>query len=208
MSVFSIVHRQMLCILGAVAVLTVPAIAFAVDSYPPIICNQLFGCGKPPEDVILTSTLPLVGSVMVQLAAGGAVLAIVIAGVMMTLSAGDDGKITSARKAIMFALGGLALALTATSLVSFVTTENYGQADPDLLFGAGGVFSSVLRIILILFNVGFVIVVIIGGIHMITSMGSAEGFKKGGSMIKWAVIGALIVNLARAVVQAFLALQL
>jgi hypothetical protein len=188
--------------------LAIPSLASAADSYPPLICTGLFGCGQGPDDVIMNSAIPVVGTLLVQIAAGGAVLAVVYGGIKMALSGGDEGKVSSARKGIMYALGGLALVVTATSLVSFVTTENYGQADPDLLFGSGGLLSSALRIALILFNAGFVVIVIIAGINMVIAAGSPDKFKNAANMIKWAVIGAIIVNIARAGIQAFLALQL
>ena len=187
--------------------LAVPAMAFAVDMYPPIICTGLFGCGRPPENVLMQSTLPTVGAIMIQLAAGGAVIAVVIGGVQMAVSYGDDGAITNARKAILFALGGLGLALAAAPIVSFVSTEQYYMGG-DLLFGQGGLMASVIRIIMILFNVAFSIVIILAGLRMITAAGNADEFKKGGNMIKWAIIGGVIVNLARAGIQAFLALNL
>ncbi|MSR87296.1 hypothetical protein EXS70_03965 [Candidatus Peribacteria bacterium] len=188
--------------------LAVPASVLAVDMYPPILCTGLFGCGRPPEDVLMQSTLPTAAWVMVQLAAAGAVIAIVIGGVQMTLSYGDEAKVGNARKAILFALGGLGLVLAAAPIVSFVISENYGMGGGDFLFGPGGVMASVIRIILTLFNVAFVIVIILAGLRMIMAMGASDEFKKGGDMIKWAIVGAVVVNLARALVQAFLALNL
>lgn len=189
--------------------LAAPALALAVDWYPPIICDGLFGCGRPPENVIFNSTLPTAAAILIQLAAAGTVLAVVIGGVQMVVSYGDEGKITSARKAILFALGGLALAISAAPIVSFVVTEDYGQGGgTDLLFGPTGVMASAIRIIMILFNVAFALVAIIAGIRMIIAGGNADEFKKAGNMIKWAVIGGVIVNLARVGVQALLMLNL
>ena len=187
--------------------LAIPASVLAVDLYPPIICNGLFGCGAPPENVLLNNTLPTVGALLIQLAAGGAVLAVVIGGVQMAVSYGDEGKITNARKAIMFALGGLGLAFVAAPIVSFVSSEQYYQGG-DFLFGQGGIMASVIRIIMILFNVAFCIVIILAGLRMIIAGGNADEFKKGGNMIKWAIVGGVIVNLARAGIQALFALYL
>lgn len=186
--------------------LALPTVALALDQYPPIICTGLFGCGADPSNLILTNALPTAGAILVQLAAGGAIIAIAIAGVQMGVSYGDDGAITNARKAILYALGGLALVLSATSIVSFVSTENYGFS-----FGGGDIVSvmaAIIRIMMTLFNVGFCLVVILAGLRMITSQGNADEFKKGGQMIMWAVIGGVIVNLAKAGVQAFLLLNL
>ncbi len=46
------------------------------------------------------------------------------------------------------------------------------------------------------------------GLKMALASGAADEFKKGGQIIRWAIIGAVVVNLARAIVLAFLALDL
>ncbi len=193
-------------------VVAIPASVFALDAYPPILCTNLYGCGSPPENVILSAALPTAGAILIQLAAGGAVLAIVISGVQMVVSYGDEGKVGNARFAILYALGGLGLALGAAPIVSFVTSEDYGQdvggAGGDLLFSSGGVLASVIRIIMLLFNVAFCIVIILAGLRMIITGGNADEYKKGGQMIKWAVVGGVVVNLARSLVHAFLNLNL
>ncbi|NOS66945.1 MAG: hypothetical protein HOO67_01095 [Candidatus Peribacteraceae bacterium] len=189
----------------ATVLLAVPAIVFAVEQYPPIMCDGLFGCGAPPSNVILESGLPVAATLLMQLAAGGAVIAIVIAGTQMAVSYGDEAKTTSARKAILYALGGLGLALASMSIVSFVTTEDFGIAPGGTVIT---VMASIVRIILNLFNVGFAIVIILAGLRMITAQGVADEFKKGGQMIKWAIIGGVVVNLAKVGIQAFLELNL
>ncbi len=192
----------------AALLLAVPAAVGAVDLYPQILCTGLFGCNTntwQAENILVQSTLPTVGMVLIQLAAGGTVLAIVIAGVQMVTSYGDDGKITSARKAILYALGGLALAFAATPIVSFVSTEDFSTGFQG---GIAGVMATIIRIIMVLFNVAFALVVILAGLRMITSQGNADEYKKGFNVIKWAIIGGLVVNLARATVQALLVINL
>ena len=209
-------HPLLQASLALAALVLAPALALAQSlDYGPVICTGLAGCPGgipyvPMQDIFMTHTLPTAAMILIQLAAGGAVIAIVIAGVQMVISSGDDGKITNARKAIIFAIGGLALALAAAPIVTFVSTEEYGQSmmGGDFLFGPGGVIASAIRIIMILFNVGFAIVIISAGYRMVMASGNAEEFKKGAGMIKWAVIGSIFVNIARAVVQALLMLQL
>ncbi len=195
--------------LSAVAILAGATMA-ALPAFAqiPVICTGLAGCGAGAENVLLTSTLPTAGALMIRLVAGGAVIFIVVAGTKMLIG-GNDEKAGAAKKSIMLALGGLGLALAAGTIVSFVTTENYGQANPgDFLFGAGGLMESAIRIIMTLFNVAFIIVILYAGIQMVLSSGKADEFKKGGTMIKWAIVGAVLVNLSRAIVQAFLGLNI
>ncbi len=174
-----------------------------------VICTGLAGCGQGIENTLYTNILPMLASIGIQLAAGGAVIFIMFAGVQMLLSYGDSSKALQARKGILLALGGLALSITSASIISFVSTENYGQANQtNFLFGGGGLLDSVVRITIFLFNVGFLIMAILGGYSMMLAAGSAEEFKKGGNILKWAIVGAVIVNLAKAIVQAFLQLNL
>ncbi len=185
--------------------LALPFVA-AAQTYPIVTCTGLVGCGQNPEDLIMTGLIPTAGGVLITLAGGGAVVAIVVAGVQMATSYADEGKISSARKAILYALGGLGVAISANSLVTFIVSQNeFGQSEPDLLVG---VLSTVVRFTLIFSNVAFIIIAILAGIRMVTAAGNADEFKKGGQMILWAVIGGVLVNVAKSLVQAFLALQL
>jgi hypothetical protein len=174
-----------------------------------VICTGLAGCPEGPENALFNNVLPIAIQVMIQLAAGGAVIFIIINGAKMLLSYGDDSKAQAARKGVLQALGGLGLALVSATIVSFVTTENYGQNNPqDFLFGSGGLLDATVRISVLLFNVGFTVMAILGGYRMMTASGAPDEFKKGGTILKWAVVGAVVVNLARALVLAFLQLRL
>ena len=173
---------------------------------PVIICDGLPGCGEAAiENVLFEHTVPTAIGLLINLAAGGSVIFIVVAGAQMLLSAGDEGMLTKARYGVLFALLGLALALASQSLVEFVATEEYGQSNEgNFLFG--GFLPSVVRIALLLLNATFMLVIMAGGIRMALSSGKQEEFTKGLSMIKWAIVGAVIINVARAGTQALLLL--
>ncbi len=174
-----------------------------------VICTGLAGCGQGAENTLVTHLLPLAVSLGIQIAAGGCVVLIMFAGVQMLISNGDEAKAQAGRKNILIALGGLGVAITSASAVSFVTTENFGQANQvDFLFGGGGLLDSVVRLTVFLFNVGFAIIALLAGFRMAMASGDAGEFKKGGTVLKWAVIGAVVVNLARAIVLAFLQIGL
>lgn len=172
---------------------------------PPTVCTGLAGCPEGPENTLYTNILPAAASLLIQVAGAAAVIWVVIAGVRLVASYGDETQIGMARKSVLYALGGLGLALCAATIVSFVTSENYGQADPtDFVFGTGGLVAAALRIILVLFNVGFIIAILLAGVRMVSGQGSPDEFKKGGEIIKWCIIGAVLVNIARVLVQALL----
>ena len=197
-------------VLAVLAGLLAPALAYAQT--PPtffVLCKGLTGCPDGRENTLFNNILPRAAEFGIKLAAGGAVVMIVIGGVRMLLSNGDEGKVGAAKKSIYMAFGGLALTLTSATIVGYVITENYGQNDPaGFVFGEGGLLASTVRLVLVLFNVAFVIVVMIAGLRMVLAAGEAGEFKKGGEVIKWAIVGAIVVNLARIVVGMFLNLDL
>jgi hypothetical protein len=191
---------------SALVLLLAPIAALAQGgALPPVICDGLIGCGKGVSNLFFDQALPVAITVMMQVAVGGAMIFIVIAGVRMLVSYGDEGQVSTAKKGIMYALGGLGLALTSASIVAFVSTEQYVDPAPDALLGF---MAATMRIILLLFNVAFALVIIAAGIRMVIAQGNADEFRKGGTVIKWAIIGAIIVNISKALVQAFLGLNL
>jgi hypothetical protein len=51
------------------------------------------------------------------------VIFVIVGGIRYTTSAGSEKNITSAKKTIVAALGGLVLSLTAYALLSFIQTQ-------------------------------------------------------------------------------------
>jgi hypothetical protein len=196
--------RRIFLLIGTVLVLVLVQHGHA-QQLPVVNCNGLPGCGAPPSDVLFQNALTTAVIVLVNASAGAAVLFVVISGLQMLLAFGDSGKISKARKGILYALGGLGLSLVAASLVQVVSSEVLVQAGGDVLTDF---MASVVRIILTLFNVIFIIVAIGAGIRMVIAQGKSDEFQAGISMIKWAIIGAIIVNVSRAIVLAFLNLNL
>lgn len=195
-------------LIAAIAALLTPAAAAAQSTFY-VVCTGLAGCPQGAENTLFRNILPAAAEFGIKLAAGGSVVMIVIAGVRLLLSNGDEGKVGAAKKSIYMALGGLALCLTSATIVGYVVSENYGQNDPaGFVFGSGGLLASTVRLTLTLFNVAFVLVVMIAGIRMVMAGGDSGEFKKSGEVIKWAIVGAIVVNLARIVVGMFLNLDL
>jgi len=161
--------------------------------------------GCPPVNMILPF-IPLVGSLLVGFAGGGAVLFTIIGGVQMILSMGDDGGGNKGKMTIIYAIAGFMLALASQALVTFVHTRASVLASattPHLDFMAAAVGA-----ILSLMNVAFVLVVMYAAFRMVLAWGKDEEFKKGLNMILWAIIGTLVINAASAIVHAVLRLGL
>src|SRR3989338_6738909 len=130
---------------------------------PPVQCVEgLLGCQgsgprvPSPKNFLLESTLPTAIEILGTFAGGAAVILIAVAGVQMVLSGGDESKISSARFSILYALIGLAVAVMSQTIVAAVATESYAAAGENLLVG---LMRDVIRLILIAFNVAFVLAV-------------------------------------------------
>lgn len=156
------------------------------------------GCGDGPANIFL-STFPNLAIFMLQLATGLTVLFIVYAGVQLVLNMGDEGKIGNQRKGIFFALAGLFTAIVSQLVVSFVATQNWGQ-------DAGGnlpinVLAAAVGSLLTLFNGLLIMAIMYYGIRMLLASGDSGAFGSAKTGITWAIVGAIIVNLANALVQ-------
>jgi hypothetical protein len=156
------------------------------------------GCGDGPANIFL-STFPNLAIFMLQVATGLTVLFIVWAGFQLVLNMGDEGKIGNQKTGIFYALAGLFVAIVSQLVVSFVATQDWGQ-------DAGGnlpinVLASAVGSILAVFNGVFVVAIIYYGIRMLLAAGDSGGFNSARTGITWAIIGAIIVNLANALVQ-------
>lgn len=185
----------------SLALLPVPLLA---QTPPVVVCTGLAGCGGAlVSNVLFWSTLPLVIEVLANIAGGLAVIFIGVSGLQMVLAYGDEGKISTARWGVLYALLGLCLAIASTAIVSFVSTEDYGQSNTgDLLLG--GVLPAAMRILITIFNVIFVITIMFSGYRITLGGGKAEELSKGLTVIRWAIAGAVIVNVAHAAVKAVL----
>jgi len=161
--------------------------------------------GCPPVNMIIPF-IPLIGSLLVGFAGGGAVLFTIIGGVQMIMSMGDDGAGGKGKMTIIYAIGGFMLALASQAIVTFVHSRAsvlVAAPTPHLDFMAATVGA-----ILSLMNVAFVLVVIYAAFRMVLAWGKEEEFKKGFNMILWAIIGTLVINAASAIVHAVLRLGL
>jgi hypothetical protein len=156
------------------------------------------GCGDGPANIFL-STFPNLAIFMLQVATGLTVLFIVWAGFQLVLNMGDEGKVGNQKTGIFYALAGLFVAIVSQLVVSFVATQDWGQ-------NAGGnlpinVLASAVGSILAVFNGVFVVAIIYYGIRMLLAAGDSGGFNSARTGITWAIVGAIIVNLANALVQ-------
>ena len=171
-------------------------------SPPATICGNLPGCTANPANVVTTNILPNLAVVGLRIAATGALLMIIWNGLAMIRST-DDGGRTKAKHGIFYALGGLLIAMTAGRLVGYVTTENFGQTNyTDFLYG--GIMASAVRIMLTLSNVILGFMVIWSGVRMVLAQGKSDEFTAARMSLFWALVGAVIINASRVIIDIIL----
>ncbi len=184
-------------IAGAVTA-CLPTVAYAF--VPPAPCTGLYGCGGGAASIFSAANLSNVALLLLQFASGAAVFMIVVAGFQMVIQLGNESKIGEMKHAIIFAIIGLAVAIVSEVVISSVGTENYGQNTGGNLPIA--ILRNGVRIIQIVLNPVMAVIIVVAGIYMVYSQGKPEGYEKGKSILLWTIVGAIIINLANAAVQA------
>jgi hypothetical protein len=163
----------------------------------PPCAPQQFGCGGASANLAYNVIAGGIVPLLLQVAAGLAVLYIVWAGVQMIISMGDEGKVSQFKWGVANALLGLMVAILSEFVVAAIGTQNYGQG----AVGSNGnlplnLITTGITILRLLLNGLFVLVAVVAGIRMVYSQGKSDDYNKGKTMLQWALIGAIIVNLA------------
>jgi hypothetical protein len=155
-------------------------------------------CGTNTAGVIAMVNTIIV-AIATFLAVGGGALAVlytVIGGFQMLLSFGDEGKFTRGRTSVTWALVGFGLLLGSQMIVNFIADKaSQAAANPAPLLK---VMEVVVSSILGLLNVFFLIIITAAGVRAIIGRGKQEEFTQAKHAIGFAIAGALIINLARA----------
>lgn len=159
-------------------------------------------CGTSTAGIIALVNTAIV-SIATFLAIGGGALAVlytVIGGSQMLLSFGDEGRFTRGRTSVIWALVGFGLVLGSQMIVNFIAGQaNLAMSAPAPLLK---IMEVIVTSVLGLLNVAFVIIIMAAGVRAIIGRGKQEEFTQAKHAIGFAIAGALIVNLARALATA------
>ncbi len=133
-----------------------------------------------------------------------AVLMIVIGGIIYITSAGDQGRVDLAKKAITAAVIGLALAIAAPTFLQEIygVLGSTGASTPSIAQGnksLSNIILDTLNILLSILGVLAILMLVVGGIMYMTSGGDDTRTDTAKNTIKYAIIG-LIVALVSLVV--------
>lgn len=161
--------------------------------------------GCPPQNVLVDQAIPAAGELMLRIAGAGGVMMIVVAGYLMLFSGGDESKFGKGKTALGMTMAGLLLVVASQSIVQLTLTEpaiQGLQGTPDEL----AFFSRAIDILVLLFDIFFLIMVVYSGIIIAYGMGKEETYKKGKDLMVHAIVGAIVVNLAKVLADAAIGL--
>lgn len=130
------------------------------------------------------------------------VLFIMIGGVYMAISAGDTEKVTKGKNTIIWSVIGIFVMQFAQTAVRLVIIPEVNTITPasDLV---ASLTVTIIQDILILIYTVLLVVAVISGMRMVLAFGKDEEFTKGKEGLFWAAVGAIIINLAQAIADAF-----
>lgn len=198
--------RSTLRSLALVFLLAVPARVLA-DTY--IYCGLLPGCGSadapaPFQDYTASVLRLIITDIPIYAYAFG-VLFVMLGGAYMVMSgAGKEDWVNKGKQTITWAIIGIAVTTFAAQLVNFVASGSEDirtrALSSNIVFGINNALISII------FDVLYVVIVgisIFSGMRMVLSEGKEEGFNKGKDALFWCAVGAIIINMADAIVTAF-----
>ena len=125
-----------------------------------------------------------------------AIIFIVIGGFLYITSAGNDGRMETAKNCVLAALIGLALGIAAPAFLKQIYTIL--GTDTTIPAGVGTslsllqIASNVLSFLLTIIGILAIIMLVIGGIIYLTAAGNEDQIDRGKKIVKYSIIGILI----------------
>jgi hypothetical protein len=140
-------------------------------------------------DALLAGIVGQAGTLITIL--GG--LMIIIAGFLYLTSAGDEGRMKTAKSALMYAVGGIAVGLAAMAITNLVKTAVAGTDLIEIIKNIAKTVGTFMA------SVG-VIMIIVAGIFYLLSAGDPAKIKKAKTTFIYAIVGIAIGLSATAIV--------
>lgn len=179
----------------------VPAVATAAA--PPtlwIYCGNLPGCPSTWQEHF-SDVLRLLLVRLPDYVYALGVLFIMIGGAYMVLSAGNSENVTKGKNTITWAVIGIVVMEFAQTLVGYVAMEvNSRTGGSDLVIA---VTTTLMGTIFDLLYVAILGVAIFCGMRMVMSFGKEDEFNKAREGLFWCAVGAIIINMAQVIANAF-----
>jgi NAD/NADP transhydrogenase beta subunit len=125
---------------------------------------------------------------------------IVVAGILYMTSAGDQGKVETAKKAVTAALIGLALALAAPALLKEIYTVLGAAGAPTAHRTLSQIIIETIKVLSGFVGSIAVLMLVVGGIMYITSAGDSTKADTAKNIIQYAIIGLVVALISLIVV--------
>ncbi len=187
-------------LLTAVYVKTAYAVAYPGAEPCTYIGGTHCGTSTPGVELVVNNAFVKIAEFLAVGGGGLAVLYTAVGGLQMMYSNGDEGKFTRGRTSMTWALIGFGLVLGSQMIVNFIYDRaSVAAGSPTPLLD---LMRSIVDTILMLMNVLFVIIIMAAGVKAIISRGKPEEFTTAKRAVGFAIAGALVVNLARALANA------
>lgn len=129
-----------------------------------------------------------------------AVLTIVIAGMYLVLSIGDEGQKDKAKKIIQYTVVGIIVILLAQAIIDLVFKVFQGNAGGAAQIVGDVVVKIILAIVNIVTTIA-VLMIVIAGLYLIFSNGDEGQKDKAKKIIIYTIIGIVVILFARVIVQ-------
>ena len=132
---------------------------------------------------------------------------IIIGAFLYITSAGDEGRMTQGKKAILAALIGLALGIAAPAFLREIASI-LGWGTPNLPSGVGTsltliqIATNVLNFLLTIIGILAIIMLVIRDIMYLTAAGNEDTLDKGKKIVKYSLIGITIALASLVLVKA------
>lgn len=188
--------------------LALPTVHATVPGEIWIYCGDLPGCDSGGFQEYITNVFQLLGSHFAVYIYALGILMIMVGGAQMILSAGREEWVTKGKTTITWAIIGIATANFVTlgvgsgnSLLDFIGLEVQNRIpNADLVLSAN---STLISTIFDLLYIAIFGVALFCGMWMVVSLGKQEQFDKAREGLFWTAIGAIVINLAQVIANAF-----
>jgi len=157
------------------------------------VCNGTQPSNPEEIRIILWKIILNVVTMVLQIAGYVCVGFVIWGGYLYMLSSGDPGKVASGKKTITRALIGIVICVTASLISGAIVDIAETSAD-------GNFFANIFNHAFMWAGIVCVIMMIMGGISYVTSVGNPQKVSKAKNTIMYAAIGLIITLVAAAIV--------
>lgn len=162
-------------------------------------CSGIPNCDINFASNSLTGFIYPIAHELLRVASGLAIVGVAVGGAYYLMNLGNEATATKGKTAVTGALVGLVIAITSQSIVSFFV-DRAGLITPDAphISALSVMVGSVVNVL----NIGFVLSMLYFGFILVLGRGQSSELDTAKKGLAWSVAGAVLINLAYALVNA------